>query len=161
MNKIALIYITIALILTASVNVSAHRMGHGHGMMGQGMRGMMHMSMVRHHYVMRNGIGSEYASLQSILDINDDNIHAGEKLYEEHCSSCHGSSGYGDGPAGKDLDPPPANVARFSKMPMATDGYLFWTVSEGGIPVKSDMPAFKNTLTEEEIWKVILYLRDM
>ena len=82
-------------------------------------------------------------------------------LYAKNCSSCHGLSGNGDGPAGKNLNPRPANIANFSKMPMATDGYLFWTISEGGIPIQTAMPAFRSSLKEEEIWKIIIYLRDM
>ncbi len=132
------------------------------GMMkGKGMMDMMNMSMARHHYVMRNGIGSEYSSKENSLVVNNDNLHAGKMLYKKNCLSCHGSSGYGDGPAGKDLNPRPANIANFSKMPMATDGYLFWTISEGGIPIRTAMPAFKSSLKEEEIWKIIIYLRDM
>jgi hypothetical protein len=132
------------------------------GMMKEkGMMGMMNMSMVRHHYVMRNGIGSEYSSKENSLVVNKDNLHAGKMLYDKNCSSCHGSSGYGDGPAGKNLNPRPANIVYFSKMPMATDGYLFWTISEGGIPIQTAMPAFKSSLKEEEIWKIIIYLRDM
>ena len=64
-------------------------------------KGMMNMSMVRHHYVMKNGIGSEYSSKENSLVANKDNFHTGKMLYEKNCLSCHGSSGYGDGPAGK------------------------------------------------------------
>lgn len=132
------------------------------GMMkGKGMMGMMNMSMVRHQYVMRNGIGSEYSSKKNTLISNKDNIDAGKKLYERNCLSCHGSSGYGDGPAGKNMNPRPTNIANFIKMPMATDGYLLWTISEGGLPIKTAMPAFKSFLKDEEIWKIIIYLRDM
>jgi mono/diheme cytochrome c family protein len=37
--------------------------------------------------------------------------------------------------------------------------YLFWTISEGGAPVGSAMPPFKQTLNEGDIWKIITYLR--
>jgi len=32
---------------------------------------------------------------------------AGKPIYEANCSSCHGTSGKGDGPVGKALNPPP------------------------------------------------------
>lgn len=32
---------------------------------------------------------------------------AGKPVYEANCSSCHGTSGKGDGPVGKALNPPP------------------------------------------------------
>ena len=44
-------------------------------------------------------------------------------------------------------------------MPMAGDEYLLWTVSEGGQRFGTDMPAFKDTLTEDQIWSIIAYMR--
>ena len=60
---------------------------------------------------------------------------------------------------GADLSPPPANIASASKMPIATDGYLYWTIMDGGVPLGTGMPPFKGILKEEEIWKIITYLR--
>jgi len=38
----------------------------------------------------------------------------GERLFQEHCASCHGPSGLGDGPAGLALRTPPADLTRIS-----------------------------------------------
>lgn len=134
--------------------------GHAQmGMMKEG--GMMNMSMRRHHFVMMNGIDQRYASKKSPVPNTTENISAGRRLYEQNCALCHGSKGLGDGEAGKSLEPRPANIAAFSKMPMATDGYLYWTISEGGVPVGSQMPPFKNSLKEGEIWRIILYVRGL
>jgi len=46
-------------------------------------------------------------------------------------------------------------------MPIATDGYLFWAIAEGGIPIGTGMPAFKDALSERETWQLILYLRTL
>jgi mono/diheme cytochrome c family protein len=46
-------------------------------------------------------------------------------------------------------------------MPMASDGYLYWTIAEGGEPVGSAMPAFGDALSEDEIWQIVAYLRQM
>ena len=133
--------------------------GYGQmGMMGQGNM-MMNMSMVRHHFVMMNGIDPRYASKENRLQTSSENIKNGRKLYEQNCAACHGATGLGDGEAGKNLNPRPANIAAFSKMPMASDGYIYWTITEGGVPVGSAMPPFKGLLREEEIWKIITYLR--
>jgi hypothetical protein len=67
----------------------------------------------------------------------------------------------GDGPAAQALNPPPANIAATSRMPMATDGYLYWTIVEGGAPLKSAMPAFQGALKPDQIWQIILYLRQL
>jgi len=128
------------------------------GMMGPGhMR--MNMSMQRHHFVMMNGIDPKYASKVNPLPTSAENLGAGEHLYRQNCASCHGIDGLGDGDAGRNLFPPPANIAAFSKMPMASDSYLYWTIAEGGVPIGTAMPPFKERLKEDEIWKLIAYLR--
>jgi mono/diheme cytochrome c family protein len=43
---------------------------------------------------------------------------------------------------------------------MSSDAYLYWTVAEGGVPIRTGMPAFKQTLTPDQIWSVILYVRE-
>ena len=44
-------------------------------------------------------------------------------------------------------------------MPMAVDEYLLWSISEGGEAFETSMPAFEATLSREEIWKIVAYLR--
>lgn len=129
------------------------------GMMRGG--GMMNMSMIRHQFVMRNGIDSRYASKVNPLQSTAENIGAGKRLYEQNCASCHGLTGLGDGETGKSLIPRPANIATFSKMPMATDGYLYWTIAEGGVPLGTAMPPFKGVRKEDQIWKIIIFLREL
>lgn len=133
-------------------------MGRGMGMMGPGHM-MMGPSTLRYRIVMRDGIDPQYTSRTSPLRPTAQDIDSGKKLFRQNCASCHGATGEGDGPAGANLFPPPANVVAASKSPMASDSYLLWTISEGGAPTGSAMPPFKHTLTEDEIWKVIAYLR--
>ena len=131
-------------------------MRHGRGMHGPGG---MHASMVRHRFVHRHGIDGQYAGKTSPLAPTAADIESGQRLYAANCAQCHGPAGLGDGEAGKSLSPPPANVARASKLPIATDAYLYWTIAEGGAPLGSAMPPFKAVLGETEIWQIIGYLR--
>jgi mono/diheme cytochrome c family protein len=84
---------------------------------------------------------------------------AGKQIFDTNCSPCHGMDAKGDGPAAASLDPKPADLAdlesRFS------DAYMFWRISEGGAmpPFNSKMPSWKGTLSEDQIWQVITYLR--
>lgn len=128
------------------------------GMMGPGHM-MMNMSMLRHHFVMMNGIDPQYVSKENPRQPTPATIENGRKLYVQNCATCHGLTGVGDGEAGKNLSPPPANIAAFSKMPMASDSYLYWTIAEGGVPLGTAMPPFKGRLKEGEIWEIINYLR--
>jgi len=132
---------------------------YGYGQMGM-MEGTMNMSMARHHFVMKNGVDPKYASKVNPLERNAENIAAGKKLYEKNCALCHGAAGLGDGEAGKDLTPPPANIAMFIKMHNVPDGYLYWTIAEGGIPLQTAMPPFKDVMKEGELWKTIIFLRE-
>jgi mono/diheme cytochrome c family protein len=132
----------------------------GYAQMGmmQG-RGMGGGSILRHQFVMRNGIDPQYASKQSPIGPSADSLAAGKKLYDQNCASCHGASGLGDGPAAKGMEPRPADIAAFVRTPLATDSYLYWTIAEGGVPIGTAMPPFKSSLKEDEIWKIIVYIR--
>lgn len=133
--------------------------GDGGGLPVGEAEARMSGSMVRHRYVMHNGLGPEYAGLSNPLRASAENVQAGKRLYQAICVACHGEDGRGDGPAAAGLDPAPGNVARAAKMPMASDGYLFWTLSEGGQALGTQMPAFGESLEEAQIWQLILYLR--
>lgn len=134
--------------------------GSGYGQMGM-MQGQGGMSVVRHQYVMGHGLNPDYASMTNPLQPVEDTLAAGKKLYDQNCAACHGPDGEGDGVAGKQLNPPPSNITVSAKMPMSTDGYLFWTIAEGGMPLHTAMPPFKDTLKEEQIWQIIGYLREL
>jgi mono/diheme cytochrome c family protein len=132
-----------------------------YGQMGMMGRGMMMGSMVRHRYAMMNGIDQKYAHKINPLSMTAETIEAGKKLYNQSCAYCHGTTGLGDGPGGKNLNPPPTNIAAFNKMPLATDGYIYWTVAEGGVPIGTPMPAYKGLLKQNQIWEIITYLRTL
>ena len=80
----------------------------------------------------------------------------GKKIYMTTCSPCHGPTGKGDGPAAAALNPKPANYTT-SAIAAETDGSLFWKLSEG----RGAMVAFKNTLSEEQRWSLIAYIRTL
>jgi len=123
--------------------------------------GMMQGGMVRHRFVMHNGIPKDYASRANPLKATEAERKRGGQLYQNNCATCHGPAGKGDGVAAKGLNPPPANLADTVRMPIAGDAFLYWTIAEGGAPVNTAMPPFKGTLKENQIWEVILYLRGL
>ena len=127
----------------------------GPGMMGPGQR----QRVARHWTFMHAGIPSEYRGLRSPLAPTQDDVRAGGVLYQKQCSVCHGAQGMGDGEAAKALNPSPALLAYMIQMPMSVDEYMMWTIAEGGMAFETAMPAFKDTLSPEEIWKIIAYMR--
>ena len=126
----------------------------GHGMIGWGMLGQ------RHGRPMMARIPAPYNSMTNPLPRTSETVGRGASVYEQNCASCHGTSGAGDGPAGQKLSPRPANLAWLSQMPIVQwDSFMYWTIAEGGAQYGNAMPAFKNTLSADEIWAVIAYIQ--
>jgi mono/diheme cytochrome c family protein len=113
----------------------------------------------RHREFMQAGVPLEYRSHRNPYPQAKMIIDDGGRLYKLHCGSCHGSKGSGGGEAGRDLTPPPAFLAYLIKRPRSVDEYLLWTISEGGTQFGSEMPTFKETLTEQQIWQIVTYMR--
>jgi mono/diheme cytochrome c family protein len=123
------------------------------------MRGM-EGSMPRHRQFMMGGIPEPYASMVNPLPTTAEVIARGRAVFEQSCASCHGTEGLGNGEAGRELSPPPADLAMLVRMPMMRDDrYLFWAISEGGAAFGTAMPAFKDRLSAEEIWSVVRFLQ--
>lgn len=95
-------------------------------------------------------------TIKNILPVNPENISKGEELYNMYCFSCHGDTGYGDGPAGGSMGIRPANF-HDSKVIKQKDGAIFWKLTNG----KGNMPPFKDILTEKQRWEMVIYLREL
>jgi len=89
--------------------------------------------------------------------LSTDVAESGARLFRNNCETCHGAQGHGDGPAASALDPAPMNLAELQfNQP---DSYLYWRVAEG--KPGTSMPPWKNTLTEEQIWQIITFVRTL
>lgn len=95
-------------------------------------------------------------SLKNPLAVSQEYISKGEELYSMYCFSCHGDTGYGDGPAGGSMGIRPANF-HDQRVIKQKDGALFWKLTNG----KGNMPPFKEALTEEQRWQLIVFLREL
>ncbi|MGV7222574.1 MAG: c-type cytochrome [Nitrospinales bacterium] len=85
----------------------------------------------------------------------------GEKTFLHYCAHCHGISGDGDGFNYDYLDKEPAELSDHKFIAKKTNAQLFRIIKLGGIGVKKSplMPVFGNTLSEEQIWQLIAYIR--
>ena len=75
-------------------------------------------------------------------------------LFQKLCWTCHGKTGLGDGPAGKNLNPKPKNF-RLEGVQDQSDGELYWKISNG----KGVMLPYKHSLGEEQRWQLVNYIR--
>jgi len=86
-----------------------------------------------------------------------DAAHEGAEIFRTNCETCHGPQGHGDGPAGQALDPRPKDLAALQRL--ASDDYLFWRISTG--KQGTSMVAWEGILSEEQIWRVISFIRTL
>ncbi len=107
-------------------------------------------------YLEANGLPAAYEAVAAPGEVDH---AAGEALYGTHCAECHGDGGLGNGASGAYFSPRPTNLTESLKAPGLTDGYLLWTIKEGGQPVGTGMPAFDEEMGEAEMLTLIAYLR--
>jgi mono/diheme cytochrome c family protein len=94
-------------------------------------------------------------------------VENGRQVYYRNCVFCHGDDLSGNGMFVHGLDPIPTNFADGATIAGLRDTFLFWRIAKGGPglpeeggPWDSAMPAWEKSLTEEEMWEVILFLYD-
>ncbi len=115
--------------------------------------------MLRFSTFVNKRIPEKYLKAENTIGYTIPAIAAGGPLYIAHCSKCHGDTGLGNGDLAYSLTPSPALLAYMVQQPIAVDQYLLWSVSEGGKQFGTAMPAFKDQLTEDQIWDIVAYLR--
>jgi mono/diheme cytochrome c family protein len=120
--------------------------------------GMM-VRLLRHTTFMQYGVPKDYEGRQSTVPPGPETIAEGRKLYAVNCAACHGSNGLGNGEVAKALSPSPALLAYMIRRPISVDEYLLWTISDGGKQFGTEMPAFKDKLSGDDIWRIVAYMR--
>ena len=84
-------------------------------------------------------------------------------LYARFCAPCHGVRGGGDGYNARNLPVRPAPHADETYMSTRSDDALFDAIYAGGYMMKRSnrMPPFGWTLTRQQIWGLVRYLRSL
>lgn len=95
-------------------------------------------------------------------------VNQGGTLYTKHCFFCHGDLLDGNGLFGKSFFPAPADFTRLDSILARPQAYTFWRIMKGGegLPEKyepwnSAMPAWEDTLSEKDAWKIITYIYEV
>ena len=100
-------------------------------------------------------VPEEAKQLKNPLQPTTPALKSARDVYADKCAHCHGDTGKGDGRDASRYDPAPMDFADAKRMSEATDGELFYKISEG----KKPMPVFKNRLTEDQRWELVLLIR--
>ncbi|NJN28495.1 MAG: cytochrome c [Cyclobacteriaceae bacterium] len=87
----------------------------------------------------------------------EDTDGIGEDLYKQHCRSCHGNEGYGDGSKAGELETEMRDLSS-NEVQAQTDGELYYKSIIG----RDEMPNFEKKIrSEEDRWMVINYMRSL
>ena len=102
-------------------------------------------------------VPDKYVNMANPVKSDATSIAHGKELFAQHCKSCHGTKGKGDGPKAAQLDTECGDFTKadFQKQ---TDGAIFYKTYEG----RKDMPSFKKKIADQEdIWAVVNFVRTL
>jgi len=86
-------------------------------------------------------------------------VSDGKDAFSHYCVACHGLDGQNTGVPFADRMSPPVPSLAGKDVQSYTDGQLKWIIDYGIWP--SGMPGSKNTLSDDEIWSIVVYLRHL
>ncbi|HEY1498611.1 MAG TPA: cytochrome c [Acidobacteriaceae bacterium] len=109
------------------------------------------MTGVKHHVF----VGNRRA--KNPLTVSAETIDDGKEAFGHYCVACHGMDGQNTGVPF--TMSPPAPLLTSPAVQGYTDGQLKWAIENGIWP--SGMPGSKGTLSDEEMWSIVVFLRHL
>lgn len=101
-------------------------------------------------------VPAKYKSMENKY-AGEDTDGIGEDLFNQHCRSCHGKEGFGDGTKAKELETELRDMTS-KEVQAQTDGELYYKAIIG----RDEMPNFEKKIRgEEDRWMVINYIRSL
>ena len=100
-------------------------------------------------------------SFPTKINASSETLEKGRFLFLKFCAHCHGNRGGGDGFNAEFIDKDPAELSDPKFLAKRSNEKLFRVISVGGAKVKKShlMPPFGHTLSEEEIWSLVMFIR--
>ena len=93
------------------------------------------------------------------LPMSPDTLADGKEAFGHYCIACHGMDGQNTGVPFVDHISPPIPSLGSPEVQSYTDGQLKWILDNGIWP--SGMPGSKGTLSDDELWSIVVYLRHL
>lgn len=88
-----------------------------------------------------------------------DTVADGKEAFGHYCVSCHGMDGQNTGVPFADRMAPPVPSLASPQVQRYTDGQLKRILDDGISP--SGMPGSKGTLSDDELWSIVVFLRHL
>jgi mono/diheme cytochrome c family protein len=88
-----------------------------------------------------------------------EDVARGRRAFSAYCMACHGLDGQNTGVPFAEAMSPPVPPLAAPEVQAYSDGQLHWIVENGIFP--SGMPASRGLLSDEEMWRIVLYLRHL
>jgi len=111
------------------------------------------VTFVKHHITVGN------KSARNPIEMSAENLASGKEAFGHYCVACHGMDGQNTGVPFAQKMSPPLPLLTSPDVQRYTDGQLKWVIDNGISP--SGMPASEGTLSDDEIWSIVLYLRHL
>ena len=103
------------------------------------------------------GMPAKYKTMKNPVAGEGDEDGIGEDLYKQHCRSCHGKEGYGDGSKAGELETEMRELGA-EEVQAQSDGELYFKSIIG----RDEMPNFEKKIRDEEDrWYVINFMREL
>jgi cytochrome c553 len=107
----------------------------------------------KHHFFIGN------KSQKNPLPYNKETWNDGKEAFSHYCVACHGMDGQNTGVPFVDHISPPIPSLASEDVQRYTDGQLKWILDNGIRP--SGMPGSAGTLSDDELWSIIVFLRHL
>ena len=114
---------------------------------------MWSMSFAKHHFLIGN------KKERNPLPQTAETLSDGKEAFSHYCVACHGMDGQNTGVPFADHISPPIPSLTSRDVQSYTDGQLKWILDNGIWP--SGMPGSKGTLSDDELWSIVAYLRHL
>ena len=86
-------------------------------------------------------------------------LAAGARLFAQHCASCHGPRGMGDGPTSRGMTPPPPALGSATVMHDVPPALMYRIVSVG--IEGTSMTGWSGTLSPDERWSIVSWINGL
>lgn len=114
---------------------------------------MKTITYAKHHYFIGNR-----NQKNPLLDTQETRAD-GKEAFSHYCVACHGMDGQTTGVPFTDHISPPIPSLASPEVQSYTDGQLKWILDYGIRP--SGMPGSKGTLSDDELWSIVVFLRHL